>query len=186
MKKTILKKWKTKRGFSLAETLMTVLILLLVSSVVAAGIPAAVSAYTKVIDAANAQTMLSTAVSSLRNELSTAKDVTINADSIKYFSYDTGAYTVISKGGEHGKIDVQDYIMESGGAETTVSHPLVTKTDKDRLLEVTYGSVSANEENHTITITGMEVRKYQTNSEEYTVLAKMPGEDEKLVIHYLG
>ncbi len=183
--KTILKKWKTKRGFSLAETLMTVLILLLVSSVVAAGIPAAVSAYTKVIDAANAQTMLSTAVSSLRNELSTAKDVTINGDSIKYFSYDIGAYTVISNGGEHGKIDVQDYVQESGDAATE-PHPLVTKTDKDRSLEVTYGSVSANEENHTITITGMEVRKYQANSEEHTVLAKMPGEDEKLVIHYLG
>ena len=59
-------------GFTLAETLMAVLILLMVTSVVAAGLPAAVSAYQKVVDRANAQIQLSTTVSRLREELGSA------------------------------------------------------------------------------------------------------------------
>ena len=53
-------KLNNEDGFTLAETLMTVLIMLLVSSVIAAGIPAAAKAYRKAVDAANAQVLLST------------------------------------------------------------------------------------------------------------------------------
>jgi len=70
-----MKKKNTARrqsGFTLAETLMAILILLMVTSVVAAGLPAAVSAYQKVVDRANAQVQLSTAVSRLREELGSA------------------------------------------------------------------------------------------------------------------
>lgn len=73
------------RGFTLAEMLMVVLILLLVSSVVATGIPAAVNAYQKVVDSANAQLLLSTTVSSLRRELSLASDVGVNDTEVKYY-----------------------------------------------------------------------------------------------------
>ena len=55
-------KLKDSRGFSLAETLLAVLILLLVSVVVATGMPAVTNAYNKVVLGANAKTMLSTAV----------------------------------------------------------------------------------------------------------------------------
>ena len=58
-----------KGGFTLAETLMAVLILLMVSSVVAA------DAYRKVVDSANAELLLSTTMNRLRSELTTAVDV---------------------------------------------------------------------------------------------------------------
>ena len=58
-----------RSGFTIAETLVAVLILLMVSSVVAAGIPAAKSAFEKVVVGANAEILLSTSVASLRDQL---------------------------------------------------------------------------------------------------------------------
>ena len=60
--KRIRQKLKSRLGFTLAEMLMSVLILLMVSSVVAGGVPVAANAYYKVVDAANAQVLLSTTV----------------------------------------------------------------------------------------------------------------------------
>ena len=62
-----------QRGFSLAETLMAVLILLMVSEIVVVGIPSAASALSKIVDASNAQLLLSTTITKLRDELSTAR-----------------------------------------------------------------------------------------------------------------
>ncbi len=68
--RSILKKLKKgKAGFSLAETLIAILILLMVSAIVAGAMPAAASAYQKTVDAANAQILLSTAMTVLRDEL---------------------------------------------------------------------------------------------------------------------
>ena len=59
--RTILKKLKRGRaGFSFAETLIAILILLLVSSIVAAALPSASNVYVKSVDTANAQVLLST------------------------------------------------------------------------------------------------------------------------------
>ena len=55
------RKLRSNKGFTLAETLLAVLILLLVSTIVATGIPAARNAYEKVVEASNAQAVLATA-----------------------------------------------------------------------------------------------------------------------------
>ena len=95
MKKT--RKLNSRGGFTLAETLLAVLILLMVSVIVATGVPVAKNAYEKVVIAANAQVLLSTAVNTLRDELGTAWDVEVveegepKTTKIKYFCADTGA-----------------------------------------------------------------------------------------------
>ena len=113
MKKQIQKLFNNS-GFTLAETLMTVMIVLLASSVIAAGIPAAANAYTKAVDAANAQVLLSTTVNALRSELSTAWGVDINASAneVTFYSSKTGAKTKLSLGTDN--IMVFDY-MQYGG-----------------------------------------------------------------------
>ena len=73
----IRRKLHTENGFTLAETLLAVLILLMVSTIVATGIPVARNAYEKVVLASNAEVLLSTTISTLRNELGTATDVDI-------------------------------------------------------------------------------------------------------------
>lgn len=69
---------RSRAGFTLAEMLITMLILLMMTAVVAAGMPAAVGAYKKVIDASNARILLSTTVTELRAELSTAMEVELD------------------------------------------------------------------------------------------------------------
>ena len=64
------KKIQSSRGMSLAETLLAVMILLMVAAIMASGIPAARNAYEKIVLSSNAEVLLSTTISTLRNELS--------------------------------------------------------------------------------------------------------------------
>ena len=92
------KKLKSHSGMTLAESLVAIIILLLVSTIVMRGVPAAKSAYEKVVVGANARVMLTTAISALRNELSTAQRIVQAADdntSITYYSADRGATSKI-------------------------------------------------------------------------------------------
>lgn len=73
--KNIRKRLNSRSGFTLAELLMTVLILLLVSVIVAGGVPAAINVYHKAVDAANAQSLLSTGMTRLRDEFCTATEI---------------------------------------------------------------------------------------------------------------
>ena len=77
---------RSQAGFTLAETLIAILILLMVSAIVAGAIPTASNVYVKTVDAANAQVVLSTAVTALRDELGTAtiKKVDASEKSIIY------------------------------------------------------------------------------------------------------
>lgn len=112
-------KLRSQKGFTLAETLLAVLILLLVSVIVATGMPAAKNAYEKVVVASNAQALLSTAATSLRNELGTAWNVLIDDDaaktkagnpgsSVTYNSANTGGLSQIAMDKDTG-ITLQEY-----------------------------------------------------------------------------
>ena len=71
---------KNYSGFSLAETLVALLIVLMVSSILVAGLPAAFQAYSKVVDGANAQVLLSTGATRIRDELGFATDVYLRSN----------------------------------------------------------------------------------------------------------
>ena len=149
------RKKRAKRGFSLAETLVAMLILLMVSAVVAAGIPAAKNAYEKVTLASNAEVLLSTAASALRDELGTASDITITDTAIRYRSSRTGSYSEISLD-ENGVIMLREYIGltdESGSDpdESTsengsgISRQLVSSEASTKELYVTYQGIEKSE-----------------------------------------
>ena len=106
--KTVLKKLNNGSGFTLPEMLIAVVILVMITASV---LPAAVTAYKNAVDAANAQVLLSTTVSALRSELSTAWDVkTPNATTITYKSSDTGSRSVISI--VEDKIWLEEYALD--------------------------------------------------------------------------
>ena len=162
---TIKKKLKGKSGFTLAETLLAVLILLLVSVIVANGIPVAKNVYNNVIVGANAQMLLSTAVTALRNELGTAQDIKDpkGGKDIVYYKSSIGAYSKLSVDASKG-IQLLDYVKKedgtpipvSGKTETRTSHNLVSYAAANKSLIVTYSGVT--KVNDVITISDLEVK----------------------------
>lgn len=90
----LLAKKKNSKGFTLSETLVTVLIMVMVFSVVAAGIPVAISVLNKIIDTANAQLLMSTTMIRLRDELGKAENVTISGTAISFMSSDGTRRTI--------------------------------------------------------------------------------------------
>ena len=132
--KKVLRNLNNKSGASLAEMLITVLILLMVTSVVAGGVPAAVRAYQNAVDAANAYSLLSTTVNALRSEFSTAWGVdVVDKDNVIYYSARTGAKTKLYI--ENDIIMVKDYLQfDTGDSDALVKpsentpYSLVTKT----------------------------------------------------------
>ena len=181
----LLKKSNCSAGFTLAETLVAVVILVLIS---ATALPAAMNAYRNAVDAANAQVLLSTTVNALRSELSTAWNVSAEGTTITYQSADTGDKSVISLGED--RIMLQEYSRDEtpgwwGGAEkpTASPRPLVsdamrqeTRNSGSHML-VTYGpdDVSISDDGMYITITGLRVER------DDKVLAKMPQETGLLI-----
>lgn len=168
MRKQFRIKMKSKRGFTLAETLLAVLILLMVSAIVASGIPAAKNAYEKVVLASNAEVLLSTTITTLRNELGTAQDVkkpdaksgeTENTV-ITYYNPTRGASSklYVASGSENNqKIMFQRYFSADGLIKNYDAAPLVSSKTATQDLYVTYTSVTYDK--GIVTFSGLSVNR---------------------------
>ncbi len=155
------RKQRNKAGFSLAETLMAVLILLLASAIVAAGMPMAREAYEKAVDAANAQTLLSTTVTMLRAELCEAADAETEARTIEgvgevpnalksYRSSRTGAPAALSN--SDAGIRLTDNVNQAGGG---VGRNLVTSEAATSRLHTAFSYIKY--EDGLFTVYGLQV-----------------------------
>ena len=153
------RKRRKGRDFTIAETLITVLILLMVTSVVAAGIPAAKEAYEKVVFNANAEMLLSTSVTAIRGQLVTAGNVKVEADgkTIGFYSSNTGFNEKIyPEESEDGTLMVLEYSGE-GPESRQVVRKLVSDAAATKDLYVTWESVAC--EGKVVTINGLSVRR---------------------------
>ena len=183
--KKALQKLNSQAAFTLAETLITVLILLMVSAVVAGGVPAAANAYAKAVDAANAHVLLSTTVDALRSELSTAWDVeNLKSDEagekgITYYSSATGSQAKIYISDSDGKIMLQEYVdllaarkeetsSSTGASGSTVDNSIVparqivsdAMTIKGKLtIGCGDGAISYDKTTGIVTVKGLQVKK---------------------------
>lgn len=179
-----LRKLKNQAGFSLAELLMTVLILLMVSLIVAIGMPAARNAYEKTVIGANAQAMLSTAVAALRDELGTAWDVQVpNTTTATYFKADTGTMAQISKG-EDGSIALKDFVAvdfvhDYSEESTPLGNARHLVPSENTGLYVTYDGIEYD--SGIVKISGLMVCR-QTDTSGSSPLAKIDGDLEIRVI----
>ncbi|MBR2547687.1 MAG: type II secretion system protein [Eubacterium sp.] len=156
----IREKLKDNRAFTLAETLIAILILLMVTSVVAAGMPAAISAYQKVERASNAELLLSTTISTLRNELGVSKDQEVNSGNtaITYYNESNNMMSRIYM--SDGKI----MYKRNAGSDLSVEgekegQPLISDALRTKSkLEVTYDSVSINSKKTLVEFDGLKVK----------------------------
>ena len=191
----LINKRNNRKGFSLTELLVAVLILSMVSAVVAGGIPVAKNAYEKITVTANAQVMLSTAISALRNELCTANVETPvpseGTTKIRYYSPSIGNYSEIYV----GQVPVEDnpgYDAYTGNtilirqfADYTGSsedrpkvRPLLSKSLGEDKLYVTYDSVSYK--NNTVSFIGLKVMDLNRK-----VYAKLNDSDPRVKIRLI-
>ena len=160
-------KLKSRRGFTLAETLLAVLILLLVSAIVATGMPAATNAYNKIVLGANAKVMLSTAITALHDEIGTAWKVETPSETtteLVYFNASTGAKSKISLDTtDHNAIQVQDYLSLSGDLIHDVDYNKSTTrhlvADSNAGMYVTYTGISYNAATGIVSIEHLKVCK---------------------------
>ena len=163
----IRKKLNSRVGFTLAETMLAVLILLLVSMIVANGMPVARTAYEKVVLTSNAETLLTTAVSALRNELGTAWKVEPRTGGgVTYFNASTGSRSELYV--ESNTIKILDYAKATDldallGTNQNMTAPtsrdLVFQGKDERLGKLTLqaGSIVLNKADKTVTINGLKV-----------------------------
>ena len=169
------KKLSARGGFTLAETLLAVLILLLVSVVVATGMPAVTNAYNKVILGANAKVMLSTAITALHDEIGTAWDVKGIDGGLSYFNASTGAKSELSRdSADHNAIQIKDYVSLSNdlihSTDYTPGAPRHLVPDATSGMYVTYTDISYVEADGIVTVSGLKVCKKSDDSllVEYT------------------
>ncbi|MBQ6361197.1 MAG: type II secretion system protein [Lachnospiraceae bacterium] len=173
---TIKKKIRGSRGFTLVEALTAILIMLMASSIVVAGIPAARSAYEKVVIASNAEVLLSTTITALRNELGTAAEIANDKDNsgnanektLLYLNRQTGVFSKIytDTEGEQPAVMLQRYIDPDGKPKSNApeSRQLISKEASTADLYVTYDKVSFDENSGIITFTNLKVIRISTGA----------------------
>lgn len=167
-----MKKWISRKsnrsGFTLTETLFAVMIMMLVSATLAAGLPVAASALREAVDASHAQVLLSTTMTAMRDELSMAKDIVWEVDETG-----KGKISYTDSAGVHSTIQFKDdssslgiflsknaALNGSGDAGSTV-----TKRDRrivsdqaatDGLYEK-FSDITCDNENGIVSINGLQV-----------------------------
>lgn len=171
---------RNRGGFTLAETLIAVLILTMVAGIVAGGIPAARNALDKAVDASHSQLLLSTTMTSLRNELAMASSITCAsepADDDESVAEDPAARKIISYVDSSGAVctlqseDDGIYVEKEASPDISsgVYHPgithrlLVSEQAATKNLYAAFTSASYN--NGIVKIEGLKVCKKQGDSE---------------------
>lgn len=155
-----MKKISNKKGFTLAETLIAVMITLIVAGLLASGIPLAFNAYHKVVNSANAHTVIATLTTELRDELALTKDLSSDGNSLTYTNK-SGRESVLYK--KTDGIYLKDVISEN---ETL----LISRASMAKNLFVSYDSVSYS--NDIVTFNNLKVCNKNlvlTELEEYKI-----------------
>ena len=171
---------RNRGGFTLAETLIAVLILTMVAGIVAGGIPAARNALDKAVDTSHSQLLLSTTMTSLRNELATASSITCASETVNEdgsVAEDPAARKIISYVDSSGAVctlqseDDGIYVEKEASPDISsgVNHPriphrlLVSEQAATKNLYAAFTSASYS--NGIVKIEGLKVCKKQGDSE---------------------
>ncbi len=163
-------------GFSLTELLVSVLILALVGTVVGAGIPAAVGAFKRVVEKANAQILLTTTANALRNELDMASGISVDLTE-KIISFTSSKNYNLKIMSTPDGIKVKGYTEGGSGEHTGESDPeapLVSGVAASKNLRVEFEKAEYHATSGTITITDISVKnsedKLLASLAEYTIV----------------
>ncbi len=157
-----------KKGFSLAELLLTIAIMLLATAIVVAGIPSAINAYRKVVDVANAQVLLTTTATCLRDELDMATDIKIsksgNTTTIDYYDANGWYCEMNSTTDENSAQSIS--VTKNYGPSESVTMLLVSDSVASKKFAVAF--TDASKAGDVITFNNIKV--YKKNSSDSTTV----------------
>lgn len=181
-------KIRNNKGFTLAETLLTVILVLLMSGAVAAGIGIMNKTIRRIQNKANAEVLLSTTLNLISSDLKNTEAVAASGDkaeeggeTVQFLQIrENGADVWVSignstdgSGSEEENAGIQkQYFTEtvdsSTGAvkysKTGISSAYVTKQAKTDALYTTIGSITYS--NHVLTIHDLEVKNTDNETQE--------------------
>lgn len=144
-------KLRSRKGaVSLIETVVTLLLVVLMSGMMVTGVRLAVRVYTTVVDKANAQVLLTTTEKILRNELSTARNITEQTDGISYQNNVTGQKFTLSSP------DADILKIQNGKTE---EKRLIAETTGTKNLHISFDTIGLSDDKRYITVSGLTVTK---------------------------
>ena len=104
-------KLRAVRGFTLVETMMALLILVMLTGIVAMGIPVAFKTYMNAVNGSNSNMILSTTTSELRDELGMAQEVDLDASGkVKHYLTGDGFWASIENYENNGHKYIVKYL----------------------------------------------------------------------------
>ena len=169
-------------GMTLAELLIVLIILGFVTAILAAGLPTAISAYRKISDASNAQVLLSTGMTRLREELGTATEVEVleiggEPTELRYRN-SSGSMACIYADYREAVTDATEpglAIVNYASDEIiarNASRPvrLTVKDWQDREMYLSFSGVSYDKASGVVTFEGLSVRMTDANDTEKTLV----------------
>ena len=131
------KKYRSKGGFSLFELLAATIVLLMIASLLAAGIPLTLNTYEQVTATAEATALLSTLSQSIADELRYAKDIKLqSSDHVTLATFTSTVYgQEVKPVGYEGRIQmVHTTLPVGGGLPVTSYYPLLSEAAYTRNL----------------------------------------------------
>ena len=145
IKSTVHNVLRSHKGFSLTELVLVGLI----SAAVAGGISMVARSYTKVVDRADAEQLLSTTVSRITDELSYAREyatepITVSADkkTVDFVSGLTGMRVRITAGsGAEDSLHMYYYFKDNPSADDWTEIPMVDSKMKTRM-SINYNTIN--------------------------------------------
>ncbi len=151
-------KLRNNKGFTVGEMLVVVLLLGIVMGFIAGGIPSVIRLFNRITDNGDAQVLLSTTTTCLRDELTTAKNITVEGTKISYTNqYGDNCYISLDTNNPSLSGD-GIYLNYAGGS--SYSRLLVSREAASRSLHASYTSVSYS--SGIITFTGLKVYRGST------------------------
>lgn len=143
----MLNRLKNSKGFTLSETMASVLILILVITIIGGGVVVVKNAYQRITLKANAQTLMSTTITKVTDEFEFAENITEGTDN-PYFVSGNSKFKIAFKNGTGNEGVLQSYKY---GDNTKTTPLLSSKTMTDGLVPtITY---SYNKDLFTATVT---------------------------------
>jgi hypothetical protein len=158
---------------------------------VTCALPISANAYSKVLDSANAQILLSTAMTKLREELETADNIKVDGTSITYTTNSYGESMIyLNQKSGHGHINavrLWEYIIgeatdaaQDDAVSNNINRLLVSQKASNDNLYLTYDYITYKKGTNYITFEGLVVKKKDTDQ----TLAEPVDYSVKLLLKY--